>query len=615
TNPEMLHLSLLGSHHGWSGFLRGLRFVVLDELHQYRGLFGSHLAMVVRRLRRLAAYYACRPQLIACSATVGNPGEVATRIGGVPFEVIEGSGAARGPRTLLIWQPPELKGLAGERADAGAEAVGVFTALVRRGLGTILFALSRTAAEAMSMQARERLGPALAGRVAPYRSGYSPAQRREIEEGLKRGWLLGVVSTNALEVGIDIGGLDAAVLAGFPGSKASFWQQAGRAGRGARHSLAVYVPLNRVVDSYYVSHPDELLTGPYEDAVVDLANLRVAEPHLVCAAAELPLRDSELRGFSPVAKEAVARALETGALQHADGALVASGSPHREVGLRGGGGELFAISSPTGELGTIDPLHVYREAYPGAVYLHGGARYRVIAVEREACRVRVRRLDEALATEPVMQTIVTVGGRDSEQRLQSGRYTLTVGAGPVTVHQTTVAYRERTLRGARQSRLLPLPAGLAYELPTVAWWTVFPAELRRALEAGDPRRFLSGLHALEHVLPAAVSLRLVCDPRDVVAVYEPAHAALGGPALFLFDDRAGGAGLAVRAAERAHEVLRAAYEIVRGCRCAEGCPACVVSASCWRGYDDAGKAAALALLGEVTALVPEQSVPVRSSRP
>lgn len=600
TNPEMLHLSLLGQHQGWAPFLRGLRFVVLDELHLYRGLFGAHMAMVLRRLRRVAALHGARPRFVGCSATVGNPGEVAERLTGLPFAVLQGTGAARGPRTLAVWQPPAAGNGA---ADPQTEAVRLFCGLVSHGFGTILFALSRRAAEAMLLQARDLLPAELRPRIAPYRNGYTPDERRRIEERLKQGDLLGVVSTNALEVGIDVGGLDAAIIAGFPGSRTSFWQQAGRAGRTTRGSAVVFVPYERIVDAYYATHPEELLGGRHEDAVVDTGNPHVAAQHLACAALERPLRRAELGALSPV----VARGLM---LAQADGRLVrgagdagwsaTEAASHRAVSLRGGAIDDFRLEGPRGEIGTIGRAQLFREAYPGAVYLHAGERFRVTSVDERTARVLLTPEAGRLSTDPVVQTAVRLETRaaDVEPSLLTAPRT---GAGPLRVLQATVAYREKVPGGRQPPRSVPLSEPLGHELATTGCWLA-PGRPR----SGSPEegRFVAGLHALEHLLPTAVSLRLLCDARDVVAIYELEHAAFGGPVLFLYDACEGGAGIATRAAPLFADLLRISLRIVQDCRCRAGCPACIFSAACWRQQEDPDKRAALALLGGLIAALP-----------
>ncbi len=601
TNPEMLHMSLLGQHRYWHRYFRGLRFIVLDELHMYRGLFGAHMAMVIRRLLRVAAMYGAAPRLIACSATIGNPGEMAARITGRPFVVVEGSGAARGERSFIVWRPPLVRGAKdGERTDPQAEAVNLFCRMVSEGLGSILFALTRRGAETMLIQARARLGPALAERIAPYRSGYSPEQRREVEERLKRGDLLGVVSTNALEVGIDIGGLDVAIIAGFPGSRTSLWQQAGRAGRGTRGSAVALVPYERVVDAYYAANPEDLLSGRFEDAIVDLENPRIAASHLVCAAAEAVLTDAEAAFLSPVSIEALRLAAADGRLRRTvKGWSSSDEGAHRVVGLRGSTARLLQIGGPAGDLGTIDLAHALREAHPGAIYLHEGERYRVRSLDVKSGRVETNREPGLLVTEPLVQGIVHVERVDRRRALRSCCADVVIGSGAVILRQTTTGYREVRLRGKHPVRTEVLQQALSYEMATFGCWLVVPDPVRKRLEGSDPRRFGAGLHALEHLLPSAVSLRSLCDARDVIATYEIEHETMSGPTLFLLDDCEGGAGIATRAYEIFEDLLASCAEIVRSCKCRDGCPACILSAACWRQYDDVDKSAALSLIVEL----------------
>jgi len=609
TNPEMLHMSILGQHRLWANFLRGLRFVVLDELHLYRGLFGVHLAMVLRRLLRVAAMHGVRPQLVACSATVGNPGELAERITGRPFTVVTQSGAARGPRTFVVWRPPLSSGVksragddrrAPERGDPQTEAVNLFCRLIDKGLGTILFALTRRGAETMLMQARERLGPSLATRIAPYRNGYTPEHRRAVEQRLKSGDLLGVISTNALEVGIDIGGLDAAVIAGFPGSRTSLWQQAGRSGRGSRGSLVVLVPFNRVVDGYYAAHPRDLIDGRFEDSIVDLANPQIVALHLACAARERILGTNEAQSFSPVAAAAVDRAERAGTLRASPDGWVATGTnEHRAVSLRGGSSRTYRIVSPGGEIGTIDEGHLHREMFPGAIYLHDGERFRVTGVDTVREIVRLEPEPSLLMTEPVMQTTVHVEAVQSSRSLQFAKHIVALGTGTLRVRQITTAYREAHVRSRERARSVVLPTPLVHEMQTYGCWMILPNALRAELESAERGRFVAGLHALEHMMPPAVSLRILCDARDVVTTYEVEHAGMGGPTLFLFDAYAGGAGIAARAFLDWEALLHLCHAIVRDCPCTDGCPSCVIAATCWRQYDDVDKRAALALMRQL----------------
>lgn len=591
TNPEMLHLSLVGQHRLWQPFWSGLRFLALDELHLYRGVFGAHMALLVRRALRVAALHGSEPQLIGCSATVGNPEELGERLTGRRMAIVRGAGAARGARTVAT-----MMRMASPSASQ-ALAVELFGGLVERGIGTILFTLTRRDAELMSGQAREHLGPALARAIAPYRGGLDGAERERIEADLKSGRLRGVVATNALEVGIDIGGLDAAVIAGFPGSRASFWQQAGRAGRGERPSLVLFVPYPRALDAYYASHADALLAGVLEAVAIDRQNEQVLVQHLACAAAEAPLDAAALRGLGRPSDASLRLAIERGALLR-EGRCYRAGpaASHARVNLRGASDDRWTIVEAGREIGTIDEEHRGIELHNGAVYLHGGRRYRVAGSDAEARTVVVRREPDDLLTEPIVYTVAAPLSGDAAACAPSrDRTPCTMRAGRLRIMRSVAGYREGR-RTSRERKTVTLDPAERREFETFGLWFVFAEELRARLDAGGRRRFAPALHALEHLLPAAAALRVLCDPRDLVASFEERHEALGGAALFLYDAVPGGCGIAERLSADAAALLALCLQIVSGCPCREGCPACVLAAACRRPADPPDKAAALELL-------------------
>lgn len=593
TNPEMLQLSLAGQHRLWRSFWSDLRFLVLDEMHLYRGVFGAHMALLVRRALRIAELHGARTQVVGCSATVGNPEELGERLTGRCMTVVRGAGAGRGARTVIALAPPA----ATSPAASQTLAVELFCGLVERGVGTILFALTRRGAELMSRQARERLGAALADTVAPYRGGLDPRERERIEAGLKAGRLRGVVATNALEVGIDIGGLDAAVIAGFPGSRASFWQQAGRAGRGARPSLVLFVPYPRTLDSFYATHADALLSGLLEDVAIDRQNERVLLQHLACAAAETPLDGTSLRALGEPPPGIVRAAVESGALVRAGSCYRAGpAADHARVNLRGAGDDRWTIVAEGQAIGTIDEEHRGIELHAGAVYLHGGQRYRVQATDPRARTVTVRVEHEDLVTEPLIETVVTplpsgVTGAVQVPAISGG----TTGAGRVRVLRSVAAYREGG-RAGRDRKTVTVDPPEYREFETAGLWYVFADVLRARLDAGGRRRFAPALHALEHLLPAAAALRVLCDPRDLVATFEERHETLSGAVLFLYDAIPGGCGITERLAGAAPALLTLCREIAAGCPCRDGCPACVLSGTCRNPIDPPDKTAVLELL-------------------
>ena len=578
TNPEMLHLSLAGGQAGWGALLAGLAFVVVDEAHSYRGVFGAHMSLTLRRLLRAAAARGAQPRLIVCAATVGNPGELAQALSGRRCTVVEGHAGVRGERSFIVWRPHDGRG-----EGAEAEAARLFAESVRAGLGTILFVGSRRGAESALSRARELLGAHSASLVASYRGGYAPAQRRRLEQRLRDGDLRGVVATNALELGIDVGGLSVAITAGFPGSRTSLWQQLGRAGRAERQSLGVFVPYPRAVDAYFAEHPRALLARPFEDATVDLGNAAIVAQHLVCAAAESSLSDREAADFVVGAPSALADAVRDGRLRRTSGRLHAlQHSPHAAVALRGGAAETLELWCAGAPLGTIDVAQLGREAYPGATYVHAAVRYRVIDVDRAKGRIELSPAPDAAETTADIRLSISIG-----HEAMAG------AAGALLVRRTTVGYLQGDSRRQRNEVLLTEP--ISIELRTRGFWLCPPdAECWPAGRDGVAR--LAALHALEHLLPAAAAIALACDPRDIVASLVPEHHDAGADAIFIYDAAQGGSGLCERVARQTPIVLRVAHQLVRDCPCRKGCPRCVLHGSCRRTHGGAEKALAQVLL-------------------
>jgi DEAD/DEAH box helicase domain-containing protein len=580
TNPELLHMSLAGGQAGWAGLLAGLAFVVLDEAHSYRGVFGAHMALTVRRLLRAACGYGATPRLILCTATVGNPAELAEALSGRACAVVEGPAGTQGERTFAVWRADTQDD---RPFSVEAEAARLFAESVKAGLGTILFMPSRRGVERAVARARAIVGPQQAMAIAPYRGGYTPAQRRRLEGKLRDGALRGVVATNALEIGIDVGGLAVAITAGFPGSRTSLWQQLGRAGRNDRPSLGLFVPYPRAVDAYYAEHPRALLARPFEDAVVDLGNGAIVAQHLLCAAAESPLLAADATAFCAGAPSVLAEALRDGRLYRLRGRLYArDGAPHGAVRLRGGAGESLELICAGVLIGTLDAAQLGREAYPGATYLHEAIRYRVVDVDERKRRVELVRDAAAPDTMPVIRSSVHLQG------------TAIAGEpGALLIKRTTAAYVEQTPGRGDHGRLLDPP--ISVDLLTKGFWLRTPSpDLWPAGRDGSAR--LAALHALEHLLPAAAAIALACDPRDLVATAIADHRQAGGDAIFLYDAVEGGSGLAERVARQPAALLRLASQLVGDCPCRKGCPRCVMQGGCWRAHAGTEKALARDLL-------------------
>ncbi|MEV1292840.1 DEAD/DEAH box helicase [Pseudonocardia sp. NPDC049635] len=609
SNPDMVHRSLLPRHRRWSNFLRRLSYVVVDECHTYRGVFGSHVALLLRRLLRLAARYGARPTIVLASATVAAPAEFGSRLTGRDVVAVNEDGSPHAGRTVAFWEPPLLTEITGDngapvRRPAGAEAARMLGDLVLEEARTLAFVRSRRAAELTALGARRQVAevaPELAGRIAAYRGGYLPEERRALEAALMSGELLGVATTNALELGVDISGLDAVVLAGFPGTRASFWQQAGRAGRAADEALVVLVARDDPLDTYLVHHPQTLLGAPVESCVLNPVNPYVLAPQLVCAAAEMPLTTAdvdEVFGGAPAVEvldalvaEGVLRRRPHGWFWPDTGA-----APAAQVDIRGSGlGQVAVVEAATGRmLGTVDGSSAPATVYPGAVYLHRGESFVVDELDLESSIALVHPEDPDWRTEPQSVSDVTVLATHSARR--SGP--VQVCFGETTVTSQVVAYRRRTADGTVLDRTpLDLPP---QSLDTRSvWYTVDPEALASA--GIDDARLPGALHAAEHAAIGLLPLFAICDRWDIGGLSTALHPDTGLPTVFVHDGHPGGAGLA----ERGHAVLArwltATRAAVADCECRTGCPSCVQSPKCGNGNNPLDKAGAVQVLDLVLA--------------
>lgn len=602
TNPDMLHRALLPGHERWARLFRRLRYVVVDECHAYRGVFGSHVALVLRRLRRVAAHHGSDPVFVLASATTAEPGVAATRLIGAPCREVTVDGSPRGPGTVAMWEPPLLRDVTGEhgapvRRSAGSEAARILADLVVEGARTLAFVRSRHGAELTALGARELLAdaaPDLVERVAAYRAGYLAEDRRALEESLDDGRLLGVATTNALELGVDIAGLDAVVVAGFPGTVASFRQQAGRAGRRGQGSLVVLVARDDPLDTYLVHHPGALLDRPVEGAVIDPTNPYVLGPQLLCATLEVPLSDTEVDAFD--ARDVLADLAARGLVRHRPRGWFAAPDthPHSDVDIRGGIGHQVAIvEGDTGRmLGTVEAGRAPATVHPGAVHLHRGESFIVDELHLDDGVALVHAEDPDWSTWAQEITDITVTSVDD--RRDHGA--VTVAYAHVEVTHRVVAYLRRLPTGEVLDRTeLDMPE---HTLPTRAVvLTVDPAVLDRI--GLTPDRVPGTLHAAEHAAIGLLPLIATCDRSDIGGVSTDLHADTGLPTVFVHDGQPGGAGFAERGFERIAEWLTATRDAVAACDCATGCPSCVQSPKCGNGNDPLDKAGAIALLTAV----------------
>jgi DEAD/DEAH box helicase domain-containing protein len=630
TNPDMLHRGILPQHGRWARLWRRLSYVVIDECHAYRGVFGSHVALLLRRLRRVAAHYGAHPVFVLASATVAEPAALASRLTGVDCVAVTDDDSPRGGRTVALWEPPLLHDITGEngspvRRQAGTEAARIMADLVVEGARTLAFVRSRRGAELTALAAKRVLAEvseSLPGRVAAYRAGYLAEDRRELEKLLDSGELLGVASTNALELGVDIAGLDAVVVAGYPGTLASFWQQAGRAGRSGHGALVVFVAREDPLDTYLVHNPKAMLERPVEATVLDPANPYVLAPHLACAAAELPLTPDCLPDFGGDAARALVDELvaERALRRRPTGWYWTSRDrPHASVDIRGSGGvQVAVVEADSGRLlGTVDPGSACWTLHPGAVYLHQGASYVVDELDLDEGLALVHAQDPEWTTSPRDVVDISVV-RELTRRDHAG---VSAVLGEVDVTSQVVGYLRRLPSGQVLDQVpLDLPART---LRTRAvWYTISDGLLREALQpvgpvGGDddgethgsapegvgltPTRIPGALHAAEHAAIGLLPLFATCDRWDIGGVSTAAHADTGEATVFVHDGHPGGAGFADRGYAALYPWLAATREAIFSCECSAGCPSCVQSPKCGNGNEPLDKAGAVAVLDVVLA--------------
>jgi len=600
TNPDMLHVGILPNHKSWGDFLANLGWVVVDEAHTYRGVLGSHVANVLRRLRRIARAYGSEPRFLLASATIANPLELAERLVGEPFELLDDDGAPRTGREIAMWNPPLIDKASGTRRSSLSEAADLLAELVSQGVRTICFLKSRRGIELIQRFARDNLAargkPELAERIAPYRGGYTPQQRREIEARLAEGELLAVVATDALELGIDIGELDAAICVTFPGTVASLRQMWGRAGR-RRRGLAVYVAGQDALDQFFCRHPDEFVGRPVEAAILDHESEQIAARHLVAAAYELPLSAEDDEVLGPAWHERAERLTAAGELRRAGGRLLPrdSGFVAAKIPLRSASANSVAvIERDSGEmLGLVEAERAFTTIHPGAIYLHLGRSYEVERLDVEGRRAIVSRFDGDWYTRPKKETEIYIE-RLREQRSTAG---VELHFGEVSVSEQVIAFQRVSISDQE-----PIDV-VALELPeqhfvTQALWYVLPDRLSGAL---PPDVLLGSLHATEHGQIAVLPLIAMCDRWDIGGLSTNVHFQTGRSTIFIYDGHPGGVGIALRGYEQFERLLGDAERLIGECPCESGCPSCVQSPKCGNLNEPLHKAGALELMRSMTA--------------
>ncbi len=577
TNPDMLHSGVLPNHSRWSEFFQNLKYVVIDEVHAYRGLFGANVANVVRRLRRIAMHYGSEPRFVLCSATIGNPGELAENLLGLPVTRVENDGSPRGKKTFLLWNPPHLDEAKIERRSPNTDAHYLLCDLVRWGSQTIAFVRARVTAELLFRMCQDRLrqdGSRLYRSVRAYRGGYIASDRREIEQQLFSGELLGVISTNALELGIDIGSMEACLLVGYPGTIASLWQQAGRAGRGSEESLAILLAQNEPIDQFLMKHREFLFDKTPEQAIVDAHNPHICALHLRCAAQELPVdaRDEERFGeYLYALLEMLEDANEVKRAGNRWFWCAPNSYPARDFSLRLGTDNVYQIMDVSGPepntIGEIDELSAYHIVHTQAIYMHQAETYFVRELNLERKHAYIEKGDFDYYTQSVDKVQIHVEQIDLEDPWRVSR----TGLGDTNV--TEIVYMFRKMKfGSRDSigfGALDLPP---YPLETVSMWVIPPKEALDLVRSHG-RSPQDGLLGISNVFASVMCFFTMCDRTDIGTAIDSSN--FSAPTMFAYDKYPGGAGFAQRAYARLEEIMEACLDLVTSCECEDGCPSCV----------------------------------------
>ena len=570
----------------WADFFANLSFIVIDEAHRYRGVFGSHIALLIRRLLRVVAFYDANPTFILATATIGNPEEFGERLTGRACRLISEDGSPQNERTIVFYNPYARD----PTASLVSETTNLFSDSIREGHQTICFSPSRRLAEVIARRAREEFPGDTDNEnmIRAYRAGYLAEERREIESAMKDGIIRGIVSTNALESGVAIGTLDAEVMAGYPGSTLSFWQQAGRAGRSGAESIVTMVARYDPIDQYYMHHPDRFFETAYEHAVVDCTNSIVLSGHLLCAAAEVPISDADCRYFGSLMNEYLAALTTQEILAKTRKGIVYAGSTRASelVSLSGSASGGYRITHNGHLIETMDDSQAYREAYPGAIILHQGESYVVRSVNREDRQIRVEPIDVDYHTRPLMRKTVDVDAI-LESVLFEG---FTISSAEVTVTEALYGYRIVRYDRVIGSGDLDAPP---LSFPTQGLVIGVNDDLLAGGGIDDPD---GALHAAEHALIAAMPGVVICDRYDIGGISTAFHPATEGPAIIIYDGYIGGAGLSEKAYDLIVQVASLAEAILCECRCIDGCPACIFSPKCGNDNQPLDKSGAAVLL-------------------
>jgi DEAD/DEAH box helicase domain-containing protein len=593
TNPDMLHRGILAYHQSWEKLLGNLSFVVLDEIHTYRGIFGSHVNQIIRRLRRLCERYGSHPQFILLSATVNNPEEFGRGLIGEELKVVDSAGAPRAGQHVVFLNPA---------ASPNFSSAKLFMDCVRKGFRTIAFTQSRKVAELIHVWVSQ-LSPELRKKISSYRAGFMPEERRHIEKALANGDLLGVVSTSALEMGIDIGFLDICLLVGYPGTIMNTWQRGGRVGRSGRESMVLLVAKPDALDQYFMKHPNELFERSFEAAVLDPHNPNVVEAHLQCAAAEAPITFDDERFWPQDFQVRLGKLEREGALvRTAEGEptwFASRRNPQNLVDIRSAGTGYTIFERETGQaVGTIDGLKAFKECHPGAIYLHRARQYQVDHLIIEKSDIVVRRSELKYFTRARSEKETEI--LEIHRSRPKGQFL--VREGDLKVTEVVTGYEKRALPGQELMGVFPLDLPpLTFE--TVGFWIEIEPALMGFLEKKG-LHFMGGIHAIEHATIGIFPLFALCDRNDLGGICYPHHPQVGKSAIFVYDAYPGGVGLAARGFEIVLELLQKTLDLLKDCECENGCPSCIHSPKCGSGNKPLDKEAAILILEVLLGHIP-----------
>jgi len=599
SNPDMLHLGILPNHKSWSRFFSQLKYVVIDEAHIYRGVFGSHVANVIRRLHRLCTRYGSNPLFICCSATIANPLEHAEKLVGKDFKVIDDDGSPNGRKSFVFWNPPIIDKARSTRHSSNSEASLIFTELIKSNIRSLVFTRTRKLTELIYMYSRDHLVPALADRIKPYRAGYLPEDRRQIEKDLFDGNLLGVVATNALELGIDIGDLDATVITGYPGSISSIWQQAGRSGRGTDSSLSFFIANDNPLDQYFMNNPQYFFGKSFENALINSDNINILIPHLICAAWEQPLSASDAGFFGSNFSQAIAELEKSNAVRERNRNWYVSpriSHPAQDINIRSGSDKYYSvidISRGYELLETVGASTAFFQIHEGAIYLHQGDAYLITELDLEKRIALATPSDLPYYTQAREVTDIRVTRLNQEKQYSD----VTICFGEVDVTNEVIGYRKKMqfTEEIIGDELLELPP---QRFITEALWFDLPQKGIDAVnEAGLD--LAGGLHATEHAAIALLPLFALCDRNDIGGVSTPFHADTGKAQVFIYDAYPGGIGITEKGFEVIKELWAATLDVIKDCPCQDGCPSCVQSPKCGNNNEPLDKKAAIMLLHEL----------------